>query len=62
MLEDKMEFNLKINVDNDAYRNQAIQYQLIENLKDIIAKLEDANDWGIVRDVNGNTVGEWDIE
>lgn len=57
-----MEFNLKINVDNDAYKNQAIQYQLIDNLKDIIAKLEDACDWGTVKDVNGNTVGEWDIE
>jgi hypothetical protein len=62
MLEDKMEFNLKINVDNDAYKNQAIQYQLIDNLKDIIAKLEDANDWGTVKDVNGNTVGEWSLD
>jgi hypothetical protein len=62
MLEDKMEFNLKINVDNDAYKNQAIQYQLIDNLKDIIAKLEDACDWGTVKDVNGNTVGEWSLE
>jgi hypothetical protein len=57
-----MEFNLKIKVDNDAYHNQAIQYQLIDNLKDIISKLEDANDWGTVRDVNGNTVGEWSLD
>ena len=57
-----MEFNLKINVDNDAYKTQAIQYQLIDNLKDVIAKLEDGCDWGIVKDVNGNTVGDWDIE
>jgi glutaredoxin-related protein len=34
---------------------------LIDNLKDIIAKLEEANDWGTVRDVNGNFVGNWDI-
>lgn len=57
-----MEFNLKINVDNDAYHNQYIQHQLIDNLKDIIAKLEDACDWGSVKDINGNTVGEWSIE
>jgi hypothetical protein len=57
-----MEFNLKINVDNDAYRSQAIQYQLIDNLKDIIAKLEDAWDYGTVKDVNGNSVGEWSID
>jgi hypothetical protein len=62
MLEDKMEFTVKIAVDNDAYKNQAIQYQLIDNLKDIIAKLEDANDWGTVKDVNGNTVGEWSLD
>lgn len=57
-----MEFNLKINVDNDAYRNQAVQYQLIDNLKDIIAELDQACDWGTVRDVNGNTVGEWSLD
>ena len=57
-----MEFKVKINVDNAAYQDQAIQYQLIDNLKDVIAKLEDGCDWGIVKDVNGNTVGDWDIE
>ena len=62
MLEDKMKFELHIAVDNDAYHTQHVQYQLIDNLKDIIAKLEDACDWGTVRDVNGNTVGEWSLE
>jgi hypothetical protein len=57
-----MEFNLTIKVDNDAYRSQAVQYQLIDNLKDIIAKLEDAWDYGTVKDVNGNTVGEWSLD
>jgi hypothetical protein len=62
MLEDKMEFNLKINVDNDAYRSQAVQHQLIDNLNEIIAKLEDSWDYGTVKDVNGNTVGEWSLD
>jgi len=57
-----MIFSMTIKVDNDAYRSQAVQYQLIDNLKDIISKLEDANDWGTVRDVNGNTVGDWSLE
>lgn len=57
-----MEFNLKINVDNDAYHSQAVQYQLIDNLKDVIAKLEDAWDYGTVKDVNGNAVGEWSLD
>jgi hypothetical protein len=62
MLEDKMEFTVKIAVDNDAYHSQPVQYQLIDNLKDIIAKLEEGYDWGSVKAVNGNTVGEWGIE
>ena len=57
-----MEFNLKINVDNDAYHSQHIQFQLIDNLKDVIAKLEDAWDYGTVKDVNGNSVGEWSLD
>ena len=57
-----MEFNLIIKVDETEYKNQAIQYQLIDNLKDIIAKLEDACDWGTVKDVNGNEVGDWSLE
>jgi len=57
-----MEFKLTINVDNDAYRSQSVQYQLIDNLKDIIAKLEDGWDYGTVKDVNGNSVGEWSLD
>ena len=57
-----MEFNLKINVDNDAYRSQAVQHQLIDNLYEIIAKLEDSWDYGTVKDVNGNAVGEWSLD
>jgi hypothetical protein len=57
-----MEFIVKINVDNDAYCSQPVQYQLIDNLKDIIAKLEISHDWGTVKDVNGNTVGDWSLD
>ena len=57
-----MKFTVNINLDNDAYNNQHIQYELIDNLKGIIAKLENANEWGTIKDSNGNTVGKWDIE
>ena len=57
-----MIFSVTIKVDNDAYHEQAVQYQLIDNLKDIISKMEDSADWGIVRDVNGNKVGDWSLE
>jgi hypothetical protein len=56
-----MEFTVTIKVDNDAYHAQPIQYQLIENLKDIISKLEDGKDWGTIKDINGNNVGNWDL-
>jgi hypothetical protein len=57
-----MKFTVDINLDNDAYNNQYIQYELIDNLKGIIAKLENANEWGTIKDSNGNNVGKWDIE
>ena len=57
-----MKFNLSINMDNDAYQNQAVQHELIDNLKAVIAKLEDSCDFGTVKDINGNTVGVWVIE
>ena len=50
-----MLFSVTIKVDNDAYHSQPVQYQLI-------AKLEEANEWGTVRDVNGNRVGDWGLE
>jgi hypothetical protein len=56
-----MEFTVNIKLDNDAYQNQSIQYELIENLKHIINKLEDSYDWGTIKDSNGNNVGNWDI-
>jgi hypothetical protein len=57
-----MKFIAEIKLDNAAYDNQYIQYELIDNLKGIIAKLENANEWGTIKDSNGNTVGKWDIE
>lgn len=56
-----MEFTVNIKVDNDAYRNQTIQFQLIDNLKDIISKLEDGYDYGNIKDINGNIVGIWGL-
>lgn len=57
-----MVFNLTIKMDNDAYHDQPVQYELIENLKSVIARIENSHDWGKVKDSNGNTVGEWAIE
>jgi hypothetical protein len=57
-----MKFIAEIKLDNAAYDNQYIQHELIDNLKSIIAKLEDAKEWGTIKDSNGNNVGMWDID
>jgi hypothetical protein len=57
-----MEFNLKIAIDDEVYYNQHIDYRLVDSVKNIIATLEVEEDWGTVKDVNGNTVGSWILE
>lgn len=54
---------LKINMDNDAYNGNAWKREVIRNLKQVIDQIADQDrDHGIIRDINGNTVGEWDID
>jgi hypothetical protein len=54
---------LEINMDNDAYRNNRWKGEVIRNLKRVIDQIADEDrDHGIIRDINGNTVGEWDID
>jgi hypothetical protein len=53
---------LEINMDNDAYNGNAWKREVIRNLKQVIAQIDEQDrTWGNIRDVNGNTVGEWDI-
>ena len=54
---------LKINMDNDAYNGNAWKREVIRNLKQVIDQIADQDrDHGMIRDINGNTVGEWDID
>ena len=59
-----MELALKINIDNDAYNgSHAWKTEVIRNLKQVIDQIADEDrTWGKIRDINGNTVGEWDID
>lgn len=53
---------LEINMDNDAYNGNAWKREVIRNLKQVIAQIDEQDrTWGMIRDINGNTVGEWDI-
>jgi hypothetical protein len=53
---------LEINMDNDAYSGNSWKREVIRNLKEVIAQInEQDRTWGKIRDINGNTVGEWDI-
>lgn len=54
---------LEINMDNDAYTGNRWKTQIIRNLKQVIDQIADQDrDHGIIRDINGNTVGQWDID
>ena len=53
---------LEINMDNDAYNGNAWKREVIRNLKQVITQIDEQDrTWGMIRDINGNTVGEWDI-
>ena len=58
-------FNLNIKTGGAAYQfEDHLDYshtELIRNLKEIISKLEDGQESGVVMDINGNKVGEWKV-
>jgi|APGre2960657373_1045057.scaffolds.fasta_scaffold1007272_1 hypothetical protein len=59
-----MKLELTINLDNDAYNGgHRWKTEVIRNLKTVIDQIKDQDrTWGKIRDINGNTVGDWDIE
>jgi hypothetical protein len=58
-----MELALKINIDNDAFNGNEWQSEVIRCLKKVIDQIADEDrSWGAVIDINGNRVGEWDID
>lgn len=57
-----MTFNLKINMDNDAFV-ESRAHEVSRILSKLVAgmnSLED-QDAGILKDANGNTVGTWEV-
>lgn len=57
-----MELIIKINVDNDAFVEG--KYEVARCLSKVAGEIIDGglvNSTGIIRDQNGNRVGQWDI-
>lgn len=50
-------FTMKFSTDNAAFDDEAHEVSRI--LKEVAAQVERGSDYGTVRDVNGNTIGEW---
>lgn len=54
-----MQFKIDINLDNSAYEN--LSWELGDNLQAVIDRISLGAKEGIVRDSNGNKVGQWGI-
>lgn len=53
-----MDFKLTINMDNAAFEDRS---ELTRILRGIARRPEEGQQDGQVRDINGNTVGYWEI-
>jgi len=49
-------FTLSIETDNDAFTNGE---EIARILKEVAIQLENGKEFGTLRDVNGNKVGNW---
>ena len=58
-LEDKMHLEIKINLDNSAY--DSVEWELAENLEQVVSRIGTGIMDSIIRDSNGNKVGHFKI-
>ena len=59
MLEDEMHLEIKINLDNAAY--DSVEWELGENLEQVVSRIGAGIKDSIIRDSNGNKVGHFKI-
>jgi hypothetical protein len=57
-----MELNIKINLNNDAYNDEDIGWELGKNLDYIISDIGLGLTRGKIKDSNGNTTGKWSLD
>lgn len=50
-------FELLIHCNNDAFANDNERYELARILREAAASVQFGNEFGSVKDINGNTVG-----
>lgn len=55
-------FALKFEMDNDAFSDGAEANEAARILRDIADKIERGRTGGTAADINGNTVGKWEID
>lgn len=56
-----MKLSININLDNAAYQEAGWQFEIESNLQAIVKRLLIDLKSGIVKDSNGNNVGDWSI-
>ena len=56
-----MQFNLDVNLDNDAYARDGLGYELSKSMALIASDIGLGLTRGSVRDSNGNKTGTWEI-
>ena len=60
-----MEFRLQFNMDNSAFQEEGQDFNDAEVdriLSDIKYKIKEGEIYETIRDLNGNTIGQWSIE
>lgn len=54
-------FKLSFKTGNDAFQDGNKEYEVSRILKELAEKVENGSDGGKIKDINGNTIGEWDL-
>jgi hypothetical protein len=57
-----MKFKLEIDADNSAYEGESLHHEIALNLDAVRIKIERGYTQGIIKDTNGNIVGDFVIE
>lgn len=54
-------FRIKFETDNAAFKGRHGHIETVRILREIAEKIVDGHLEGKIRDVNGNTIGEWSL-
>ncbi len=57
-----MDFELKFNMDNDCFTENEPQMVAGRIINEVASQMFDGIKNGVIRDPNGNTVGQWEIK